>query len=352
MSPSRPPRLQDIADKAKLSKATISLALRNHASIPLRTRARIQKIAEELGYRPNPLVSALMTYQRATQPSRPTHLTLAIVMNFSRGDSSWEHYLSEDLLTSAAARAEQLGYRVEEFWRRDLKLTGEKLSSILYARNIPGVIIAPLSAAHGHLRMDWPNFSAVAIGHSLLRPLLHRITTNRFTAMRRAIRQLRRMGYQRFGLAMQQDQDARVDHQWGAAFAWEQEQAMPSHRTVLFLVEKSDWTERQFAKWFKSNRPEIVLGYDSHIITWLKNLGMDVPAEVGFVHLWNPDCSGQFAGIYHNPPAIGVAAVDFVVGMIQRNERGLPVAPQTLLLEAAWQDGTTVRTLKSSSAKK
>jgi LacI family transcriptional regulator len=321
--------------------------LRNHSSIPPPTRARIHELAAQMGYRPNPLVSALMTYQRATQASRPTDLTLAIVMNFSRGGSDWEHYLSEDLLASAAVRAQQLGYRVEEFWRRDLKLTGERLSSILYARSIPGVIIAPLSAAHGHLRMEWSKFAAVAIGNSLLRPLLHRVTTNRFTAMRRGIRQLRRMGYKRFGLAMEQNQDARVDHQWGAAFAWEQEQAMPSDRTVPFLVQESDWNERRFAKWFRSNRPEIVLGYDPSIVAWLKNLGKTVPSDVGFVHLWNPDCSGQFAGIYHNPPAIGAAAVDFVVGMIQRNERGLPGSPQTLMLEAFWQDGATVRTLKS-----
>jgi DNA-binding LacI/PurR family transcriptional regulator len=347
MSVPRPIRLQDIADKAGLSKATVSLALRNHSSIPRSTRDRIHGIAREMGYAPNPLVSALMTYQRTSQSSRPTHLTLAIVMNFSRGASGWRHYLSEDLLASAASRAEQLGYRVEEFWQRDLKLTGAKLSSILYARSIPGVIIAPLPAAHGHLRMEWSKFSAVAIGHSLLRPLLHRVTTNRFSAMRGAIRQLRRMGYKRFGLAMQQNQDSRVDHQWGAAFAWEQEQAMPSERTSLFLVAESDWNERRFARWFKSNRPEVILGYDPHIMSWLKNLGKAVPADVGFVHLWNPDCSGQYAGIYHNPPAIGAAAVDFVVGMIQRNERGLPKTPQTLVLEGFWQDGATVRSVKS-----
>lgn len=347
MSTSRPLRLQDIADKAGLSKATVSLALRNHSCIPPQTRARIQALAEQMGYRPNPLVSALMTYQRASQPSRPTHLTIAIVMNFSRSTSGWKHYLSEDLLASAAARTRQLGYHVEEFWQRDLKLTGKRLSSIFYARNIPGVIIAPLPASHGHLRLDWSNFAAVAIGHSLLRPPLHRVTTNRFMAMRGAIRELRRMGYQRFGLAMEQNQDARVDHQWGAAFAWEQERARASDRTTPFLAEEPDWNERRFAKWFKSSRPEIVLGYDQRIVAWLKNLGKAVPDDVGFAHLWNPDRSGQFAGIYHNPPAIGAAAVDFVVGMIQRNERGLPDAPQTLMLEAFWQDGATVRTLKS-----
>jgi len=341
MKPPRPVRLQDIADRAEVSKATVSLALRNHASIPLSTRERIQQLAREMGYRPNPLVSALMSYHRATHVGRPTHLTLAMIVNFARR-SDWECYLSDDLLASATARAEQLGYQLEQFWLGDLKVTGQKLSSILFTRGIPGVIVAPLPAARGHLEMDWANFASVAIGHSLLQPLIHRVTTNRFLAMRMAVQRLRKMGYRRLGLAMHADQDSRVDHQWGAAFIWEQEQAAASVRTVPLVIEEREWTEARFAKWFKANRPEVILSYEPAIIGWLKNLGRRVPEDVGFVHLWNPDRSGEFAGIYHDPPAIGAAAVDFLVGGIQRNERGLPAAPQTLLLDALWQDGATL----------
>src|SRR5438552_3565483 len=114
MSTPRPPRLQDIADQAGLSKATVSLALRNHPSIPPPTRTRIQKLAEQMGYRPNPLVSALMAYQRTTQAIRPTGLTLAVVIDFPRSTSTWRQYLSEDLLAAAGARARELGYNIEE----------------------------------------------------------------------------------------------------------------------------------------------------------------------------------------------------------------------------------------------
>src|SRR4051794_29993861 len=127
MGRERPVRLQDIADAARVSKATVSLALRNHSSIPPATRTRIQTIAEELGYRPNPLVSALMSYQRARQPNRPRDLTLAMVINFSRR-GEWKNYLSEDLLSQAAGRAQQLGFVLEEFWLGDLKMRPERFS--------------------------------------------------------------------------------------------------------------------------------------------------------------------------------------------------------------------------------
>jgi LacI family transcriptional regulator len=338
-------RLQDIAEKAGVSRATVSLALRNHASISADTRARIQQIAVELGYRPNPLVSALMSHQRRGKPQQPTHLGLAMVINFSR-DAVWHRFLSEDLLSSAATRAEQLGYHLEEFWLGDADLSAQQLSSILYRRSVPGVIIAPLPEAQGEVQMEWDNFSAVAIGFSLLRPQLHRVTTNRFQGMRLAIRSLRELGYRRPGLALRLDQDARVDHQWGAAFSWEQQHTAPTSRAEPFVVEEKAWTEQSFARWFRANRPDVIVGYDPEIIEWLKRLGHKVPDDIGFAHLWTPDTSGTFAGIYHNPPAIGLASVDFLVGLIQRNERGLPDSPQTLLLETMWQEGATVRRMK------
>jgi LacI family transcriptional regulator len=337
-----PVRLQDIADKAGLSRAAVSLALRNHSSIAPETRKRIQELARQLGYQPNPLVSALMSYQRTTKVQRARHLTLAIVVNFSH-ESGWQEYLSDDLISTAAEQAGQHGYKLEEFWLGDLKMNPQRLSAVLYQRNIPGVIVAPLPAAHGLLNMDWKRFSAVAIGYSLLRPSLHRVTTDRFQAMRLAIYRLQRLRYSRIGLAMHSNQDARVNHQWGAAFLWEQQQIPSSERIPPLLVEERDWHEHEFAKWFEVNRPDVILGYDPSIIAWLKKLGRRVPEDVGFAHLWTPDCSGQFAGLYHNPPAIGSAAVDFLVGMIHRNERGIPLAPQTLLLDATWQDGTTVQ---------
>ena len=97
-------RLQEIAEKAGVSRATVSLALRNQTSIPARTRTRIRQLAEQLGYRPNPLISALMSYHRAARPVKPTHLTLAFVVKFSHRDP-WESYLSPDLITGAAASA-------------------------------------------------------------------------------------------------------------------------------------------------------------------------------------------------------------------------------------------------------
>lgn len=52
---------------------------------------------------------------------------------------------------------------------------------------------------------------------------------------------------------------------------------------------------------------------------------------------------GELAGIDENPREVGAAAVDYVAGMIHRNERGVPLLPQRVLIDGTWVDGGTVR---------
>jgi LacI family transcriptional regulator len=341
MNATKPVRMQDIADEAGVSRAAVSMALRNHPSLPQTTCKRIQQLAEKLGYRPNPLVSALMTYLRTVKTVKHPSLTLAFVSKFSQ-KGPWKSFLSPDLITNAAASAEQLGYRLEEFWMGDLGMSNERFWKVLYHRGVRGMILAPLPAAHAHLSFDWSRFCTVAIGNTLVQPRLHRVSTNRHRAMELAVRRLRHLGYRKMGLAINADQDGRVDHQWAAAFEWEQQQVRAAEHTKSFLASEEKWTERHFAQWYQKNRPEVILSDDARIIAWLKNLGQAVPKDIGFVHLWNPDKSGKYAGLYHDPPAIGATAVNFLVGLIQRNESGIPETPQTLLLEASWVDGDSL----------
>ncbi len=54
-----------IARECGFHFTTVALALRNSSKVAASTRAKIQRVAQKLGYRPNPLVSALMAQKRA-----------------------------------------------------------------------------------------------------------------------------------------------------------------------------------------------------------------------------------------------------------------------------------------------
>ena len=51
--------LHDIAKKAGVSVATVSLALRGRGDISLKRAEEIRALAQTMGYRPNPLLASL-----------------------------------------------------------------------------------------------------------------------------------------------------------------------------------------------------------------------------------------------------------------------------------------------------
>lgn len=334
--------MRDVAEKAGVSVMTVSRVLRNQRNISTETKDKVNKIAAELGYRPNPMVSALMSYRRSARQTI-TYSSLGFLTAFPTRQAWRENRLFHEFFEGAKACADRHGFGLEEFWLREPGMSTERMSQILYNRNVPGLLIAPLPVSQGHLRLDWDKFSAVTIGYSLARPLLHRAVNHQFRSMRLAMRQLRKVGYKRMGLAMSASYDSRVDHQWSGSFLAEQVRFEPADRVPLYLVEDEQWTEASFVKWFRKHEPDVIISQQKEILKWLGNLNLKVPEDVGFVHMNCPDSSGEFAGIYQNGKVIGEVAVDFLVAMVQRNERGVPNLAHSILVEGTWVDGKTIR---------
>lgn len=334
--------LREVAVKAGVSIMTASRALRNQANVTTATKASVLKAAGQLNYRPNPLVSALMSYRRASRVISDT-LTIAFLTNFPRRDSWREQQINHDFFAGAARACSRHGYKLEEFWLREPEMNGRRLSSILYSRNINGLLIAPLPVALGHLRLEWPSFSAVALGYSLAWPRLHRAVNHQFRSIRTALRTLRKLGFDRVGLALRSSIDERVEHHYTGGFLVEQQRLDEKRRVPMLVVPDREWSEKAFARWFQKHRPEVVVSHHEEVLDWLRKLRANVPAETGFVHLNCPDTTGRLAGIYQNGAEVGAAAADFLVAMLQRNERGVPALPHSILVEGAWIAGETLR---------
>jgi len=349
VEPKKEVTLADIARKAGVSVMTVSRALRNQANISPATQKKIQDIAETMGYRPNPLVSALMTYRRAARPVK-AHLNLGFITNFSVRDGWKSTRLYEEFHQGVLDSADRHGYGVETFWMREPGLTSERLTQILLTRSIHGVIVAPLPIAHGHLHLGWEHFSAVTFGYSLTHPMLHRAANHQFRSMRLAMRELRALGYRRIGLTLPASLNERVDRQWVASFLVEQLRYSATEIVPPFVVDDIDWNFEQFQDWCGRHEPDVIISHEEIVLDWLRTMKVRVPDDIGFVHLNCYDKSGSFAGIYQNGPAIGVAAADTVISMINRNDRGVPELPRSLLIEGTWVEGQTVKRQKASKA--
>ena len=109
-SPQNPPTLREIARHAGVSHTTVSLSLRNHPSIPEPTRERLRRLADELGYRSNVLVSALMSQVRLKQ-----HKSGPEVVGFLTGGrtaNDWRNH-SASVGFYEGARQRALGVGIE-----------------------------------------------------------------------------------------------------------------------------------------------------------------------------------------------------------------------------------------------
>lgn len=322
--------MRHIAAQAGVSIATVSLALRNHASIPATTRNRIQAIAEKLGYRPNPMVAALMAQLR---PKRRRKALETLAYLDSEPVAPPAVAPPTLFMKSASRRALELGYKVERFSLANLPVA--RLSKILYTRNIQGVILAPFRTVGSTLNLPWPHLSSVTMGYSLQAPYLHHICSNHYKCMSLALERVSRLGYKRIGLALTPDILVRCQNIWmGSYCAWQQT-VEPTRRLQPLIVENHE--KGKIAAWLKQERPQAILYLELPVPEVLQSLPLNKARDILAVHL---DCtpSMNVLGINQRWEVMGEAATNLVVAQLHRNERGIPDNPTTTLVEGEWFD--------------
>ncbi len=172
--------IRDIARETGLHFTTVALCLRNSPRLRLETRKKVQEVAKKLGYRPDPMVSALMVYRQSKRTPN-FQAVLAWINNWPERSRLRENSCFDRYCIGASERAQQLGYVVEEFWLREPGMTPEKLARILKARNIQGLLMAPQPRPYAaELRFNFADFSAIAFGDSMQPSVLDVVTNNHF----------------------------------------------------------------------------------------------------------------------------------------------------------------------------
>ncbi len=334
---------QDIARRAGVHRATVSMAFKGHPNIPPATRERILKIAGELGYVPDPMLSALAAYRNRQRPAT-YHGTLAWLVNSAYGfdwrDRTLRPHFS-DYFEGASAQAKRYGFQLEVFDFNAPRLTPARLASILLARGVSGVLLCPQPRPETNLEFPWQNFSAVTFGYSLATPQLHTVSATQYRAMRQTVHELRRLGYRRIGLALDGDHDLRTDHNYLAGYLVEEHLASGGKPVPLLSAPYTDW--RAVTQWLRTHRPDAVVTGNYHFLDVLRSLGRRVPGEIGLACPLLPSADTELAGVVENSVEIGSVAVDFLIGMIHRQERGIPTNPQRIHVEGRWLSGKTLR---------
>jgi DNA-binding LacI/PurR family transcriptional regulator len=143
MNSVKPVTTHDVATHAGVNQSTVSRALRNDPSISVHMREKVQQAAKELGYLPNPFVSAFTAQVRGYRRS-PQHASVAI---FNSQPTGIVRDCDKQYTTGAVVHAQQIGFRADVFSFNELDRKSARFLHILHSGDIRGLLILPLPAS-------------------------------------------------------------------------------------------------------------------------------------------------------------------------------------------------------------
>jgi DNA-binding LacI/PurR family transcriptional regulator len=337
--------LKDVAKAAGVHYSTVSLALSNSPKLPEETRERIQKIAKKIGYQPDAALSALNAYRQVKQKTS-FQATLAIISD----NPLWFNYHSGAYLRKGiTAQADSLGYKTEDFTLNHEGLTEARLVNILRARNISGLLFVPMLRPHTAIDLPWDRFSSVAFGFSLEKPNLYRVASAQHRNALRCFLRLREMGYRRVGLASLPEIHERTGELWGAAYDTVCRKYPHMQKIPFFMPGdfSHGYTPGKMRQWIaKYSIDSIVTPHNENLDEFQANLGLKIPEDIGFINIGCSSPKGAKTGIFENNVLIGKTMINVLVGMMHRDERGIPETPIQTLIDGEWVEGKSVRWLE------
>jgi len=326
----------------KLSAAAVSMALRNHPSLPAATIERVRRAAEAMNYAPNPAATALASH-RTTQRAQRDFSVIALVSNWSRRDGWLRMESGQQLFAGATARSRVYGYEVQHFWAKEGAMSPRRFSRILAARGIRGLILAPLEDPDSRLDLDWDGFTVVTIERFLHYPQFHHVVPNYFADLQLAWEKLRERGYARIGLVVERSLADRVGHQWEAAYAFAQSGSGFRRRAVPVLVVTGKSPRAEIGAWLAEHRPDAVISRCHDVWPTLKALRLRVPGDMGYASLNIVDDAPHVSGILQHRDVMGATAIDVIQSLLHRNHRGPNRVSQGTHVDGTWFEGRTVR---------
>jgi DNA-binding LacI/PurR family transcriptional regulator len=353
--------MAEVARAANVHQTTISLALRNDPRLPRETRIRLRALAESMGYRPDPMLSALNFY-RTSRDTAKTQPAIAFLMR-SRKNLPAEHFSADERFLKGSREAcDRMGFRIVPFQIENSPGEGARLTRVLRSRGIYGVILGSLDVTLRELALDWDCFSALCIESQHLRLSLHTVANNQTSATRTAVRHLIELGYRRIGLAVGEVEETSLEKPFGAGHLLEihEHRRIPLIPPLLLRVETEVRLAATLSSWVYGHRIDAVLSNWSNIPGLLKTAGLRVPQDVGVATLDYDPHRGATAGIRQSHELVGERAVEGLALLMKTNQRGLITLPNTTLIDGVWQDGPelppkrdpAVRNGKSSAKRK
>ncbi len=332
--------LLDIARKAGVARSTASMALQNHPRIAETTRTLVREIADRLGYRPDPAMTALAAYRQGKRQTR-LHAGLALMHNWGGGADVRRVAFWGAVWTAMKGEADRLGYYLDLIEVGPGKTDGPALTRTLRARSIEGVLFLPTRGPDPvHYEVDWNQF--VLVGMEFGRPHAHmpHVIRDYFSACSEAYSRLRRAGYERVGLVVSSGFKTEGILPMLGGFT-SQQVLDPGLYAIPPLVNYSVSQPQPFLRWLKKYKPDAIIDWREktlHDLQGFRSEAGEMPAfacSLGTLETQKP----SLAGVFHSAENIGTEAVRIAHRFLLAGNVGFTSHPLNVLIAGEWHDG-------------
>jgi DNA-binding LacI/PurR family transcriptional regulator len=311
------PTLHDVAQRAGVSHITVSRVVRGEQKVKVTTAERVRAAIAELGYKPDPHLSALAAYRsKNLQPSGGSVLAFL--------DCDGTEY-SQRIFTGAQKEALAFGYSVERF-ELPLNRDQRQLSRMLFHRGVEGLLFGPTNEARQFERWEWDRVAPVSLGAISHSPLMHSVSMDYFHGLRLAFEQLVKQECRRVGLLLSRTLESRTGNFWLGAYHTVAANEIPP---LLFAAPP---TRKALRNWHATHQLDGVLTVHAEMHRELLSLGLKIAYlnEFSAVPGWGH--------VSIDPESIGAEGVRLIHHLLLRRELGLPKQPKTVLLRGQWAD--------------
>lgn len=334
---------QDVARAAGVHASTVSRALRGVSGVSREEKQRIRAVADQLGYRPNPFVSAFTAQVRAYRHA-PHAATIAVLDCWPERRPVWAHFDRQlDYLGGIRQRAEALGYTPERISFSDFGNSAERLNRMLVTRRIHGLLVLPVPRGIDLQALDFSRLACATIDFSLHQPaLMRRVSSNYYYNMSLALNMLASRGYRRIGLVIATGQTEAQDRLGLSAFL--AHRFLHPRTCVAPCLAPAPELLSRTRGWLKREHPDAIVTSDLTLPDDLETLGVKVPRDMACVSVTSlPPGHRPLAHVDENCPESGARAVDMIVDAIHRNDFDLPSSFGIYFVNGVWREGPTLR---------
>lgn len=331
--------IKDIARESGYSVMTVSFALRNHEKVKASTREKIHKVAEKLGYRPDPEIARLMDRVRRNRELEASE-PFAVLNLFQKEDDFNRDLFTKRIIEGAEKRLIRHGFDLVAYWPGQMEFDTEAVSSDLKAKNINVLLIPPVPPKGSLLELDWSQFTVASVEERPILPNFHRIHPNHYNNMLKLLDKLLEYGFRRIGFLSTPHMLGLDKYAYFGAF---HSFFSYLHPELAYLPPLPDGSEQKAMKaWYREHKPDAI------IVTagWMEGairatLGVSVPEDVSVVSI-GADFDA-LAGIDQKADLIGSAAADLLMAHAYRYEKGIPPFAKTMLIDGEWKEGPSLR---------